>query len=93
MSFTFALWGDVKLLTKSVHNRKYGYFLELLIAARKTAGLTQVEVAKRLTRPQSYVSKYENGERRLDVVELLDVAQAINLDPITLLRKLKARTD
>jgi transcriptional regulator with XRE-family HTH domain len=80
-------------VTKSVHNRKYGYFLELLIAARKTAGLTQVEVAKRLTRPQSYVSKYENGERRLDVVELLDVAQAINLDPITLLRKLKARMD
>ena len=82
-----------KLLTKSIHNRKYRYFLELLISARKTAGLTQVDVAKRLTRPQSYVSKYENGERRLDVVELLDVAQAINFDPIALLRKLKARTD
>ena len=82
-----------KLLTKSIHNRKYRYFLELLISARKTAGLTQVDVAKRLSRPQSYVSKYENGERRLDVVELLDVAQAINFDPIALLRKLKARMD
>lgn len=93
MSFTFALVRDGKLLTKSVHNRQYGYFLELLIAARKTAGLTQVEVAKRLTRPQSYVSKYENGERRLDIVELLDVAQAINFDPIALVRKLKARIE
>ena len=38
--------------------------------------------------PQSYVSKYEQGERRLDVIELLDVAKAIGFDPLALIKKL-----
>ena len=44
---------------------------------RRDAGLTQVQVAERLEMPQSFVSKYESGERRLDVVELRHVAVAI----------------
>jgi len=43
--------------------------------ARREAGLTQVEVADRLKRPQSFVSKMESGERRVDVVELSDIAR------------------
>ncbi len=77
-------------MTKSVHNKKYARFLDFLINARREAGLTQVEVAARLTRPQSYVSKYENGERRLDVVEFLEIAQALSFDPVTLIRKLRS---
>jgi len=75
-------------VAKSIYSKKYGQFLDLLIEARKEADLTQVEVASRLGRPQSFVSKYENGERRLDVVEFLDVAKAINFDAIKLVRKL-----
>lgn len=56
--------------------------------ARKSAGLTQVEIAARLKQPQSYVSKYESGVRRLDVVEYMQVAKAIGFDPAELIRKL-----
>ena len=54
---------------------KYRRFVERLKAARKAAGLTQAEVARRLGRPQSYVSKSESGERRVDVVELSEFAR------------------
>lgn len=60
----------------------------LLKAARERAGLTQVELATRLGRPQSFVAKYERGERRLDVVEFMVVANAIGADPRKLLGQL-----
>ncbi|MGG5890690.1 helix-turn-helix domain-containing protein [Falsiroseomonas sp. HC035] len=60
-----------------------------MIAERRlAAGLTQVELATRLGRPQSFVSKYETGERRLDVVEFLEIAEALSFDPAELLRSL-----
>ena len=62
-------------------------FRELLIEARKGADLTQAELSRRLKRPQSFVSKYERGERRLDVVEFGDVAKALGVDPLRLLRR------
>ncbi len=49
---------------------------------KSAAGLTQEELADRLERPQSYVSKYENGQRRLDVDGFLNVAEAIGCDPV-----------
>ena len=75
-------------MAKSIYTKEYGRFLELLIRARREAGLTQVEVASRLGRPQSYVSKYENGERRLDVIEFLEIARAVGFDAIRLIRRL-----
>ncbi|WP_035799584.1 helix-turn-helix domain-containing protein [Crocosphaera chwakensis] len=60
----------------------------LLINARQSANLTQTELSKRLNKPQSYVSKYERGERRLDVIEFLEVCNALNIDPVILLKKL-----
>jgi transcriptional regulator with XRE-family HTH domain len=80
----------VKLVTKSVHNKKYAHFLDLLIDARTRAGLSQAEVGVRLSRPQSYVSKYENGERRLDVVEFLEIAQVLSFDPVKVIQRLKS---
>jgi transcriptional regulator with XRE-family HTH domain len=77
-----------RLVTKSVFSEQYERFKQLLIEARKKAGLTQVELAERLCRPQSYVSKYERGERRLDVIEFLDVAEAIGIEPTEFLRDL-----
>ncbi len=54
----------------SVHSKAYRDFLTKLRRARAEAGLTQAEVAKTLNVPQSYVSKCESGERRIDVIEL-----------------------
>lgn len=53
---------------------EYRRFIARLREARERAGLTQVEVAKRLRVPQSYVSKCESGERRVDVIELAALA-------------------
>ena len=59
----------------SVHSVRYQEFLKRLRAARKEAGLTQLEVAQQLEVHQSFVSKSESGERRVDVVELSDFAK------------------
>ena len=59
----------------------------MLVDARKNADVTQAELSGRLKRPQSFVSKYERGERRLDVVEFGDVAKALGLDPVVFLRR------
>jgi len=61
---------------------------ELLKARRKAAGLTQTAVAKKLGKPPSYVAKYELGDRRLDMLEFLDVAGAIGFDPHAFMRAL-----
>jgi transcriptional regulator with XRE-family HTH domain len=57
-----------------------------IASTRKSAGVTQVELAGRLGKPQSFVSKVERGERRLDVVEFCQVAEALGHDPAELLR-------
>ncbi len=59
-----------------------------MIQARKKAGLTQTELAKKLKKPQSFVSKYENGERRLDIIEFIAVCKAIGADARKILAKL-----
>ena len=59
----------------AAHRQKYRTFLERLRQARRDAGLTQVDVARELRRPQSFVSKCESGERRVDVVELQEFAR------------------
>ena len=75
-------------LQKSVHSAGQLAFCELLIEARKKAGLTQHELARRLKKPQSFVAKYEGGERRVDVVEFVSLCQAIGADPVKVLKKL-----
>lgn len=74
-------------MTRSLHTRKYALFREALLQARESKGITQVELAERLSLPQSFVSKVETGERRLDVVEFLDYCAALGVDPLKLLRK------
>jgi transcriptional regulator with XRE-family HTH domain len=75
-------------MQKSIYTQQHQRLCELLIEARKAAGLTQVEVADRLGKPQSFVAKYEGGERRLDVVEFLAVARALGTEPARLLKSL-----
>ena len=66
---------------RSVHTDGYKAVLEVLTAARKRAGLSQQELAFRLRRPQSFVSKYETGERRIDVAEFILLMQVLDQDP------------
>ena len=73
---------------KSTFTKRYEWFCEVLVKARKKNGLTQMQVAAELGTPQSYVSKYESGERRLDVVEFIAVATALGEDPLELLRQI-----
>ncbi len=72
-------------MSKSIHSPQHQVLRELLIAARKKAGLTQAEVAARLGRPQSFIAKVEGGERRLDVIEFVSLAEALNDNPVRLL--------
>ena len=76
---------------KSLHSDEYEEFLQVLIAARKDAGITQQDLATALGKPQSFVSKYERRERRLDVVEFISIARAIGLEPSKTIRETEAR--
>lgn len=78
-------------MAKSLHTPEYEYFRTLLVSAREKAGLTQAEVSARLGHPQSFVAKYEGGERRLDVVEFIQVCSALGVDPHALLKKLQGK--
>jgi len=71
----------------STHTDLYRRLIALLIKARKDAGLTQTDVAQRIRQRQTFVSKYELGERRLDVAEYIEISRAIGADPYGLLRK------
>lgn len=75
-------------MTHSIHTARYAEFRRLLIEARRAAEVTQLELADRLGKPQSYVSKFEHGDRRLDVVEFLDIVESLEADPIELIRAL-----
>ncbi len=68
----------------------YELFCKAMAEARQAKGLTQTDVAERLGKPQSFVSKYENGERRLDVIEFLEVCQAISIKPSAVLKKIES---
>lgn len=69
----------------NVHTAKYQRFLQKLRQARVEAGLTQVQVAKKCRKPQSFVAKFESGERRLDFVEVEKLAKLYG-KPITFFR-------
>ena len=64
-------------MKKNLYTQRQRILLDLLRKTREEAGLRQDDVAERLGRPQSFVSKYESGERRLDILELYDVCEVL----------------
>jgi transcriptional regulator with XRE-family HTH domain len=66
---------------KSIHDPRYIQFIALLIRSREAAQITQIELASRLVKPQSYVAKVENLDRRIDIVELADWLRALKIEP------------
>ncbi len=75
-------------MEKSIFSERYKTFLRLIVDARKRSGLTQVELAKRLKETQSWVSKCERGERRLDIIELRTFCEAMNAPFLEFCQKL-----
>ncbi|RUM99168.1 XRE family transcriptional regulator [Pseudaminobacter arsenicus] len=67
--------------------------IELLVQARKDAGITQVELGKRIGQRQTFVSKFELGERRLDVAEFVMIARAIGADPHAIMHESEEQFD
>tara|TARA_R100001480_G_scaffold32077_3_gene43410 strand:- start:676 stop:990 length:315 start_codon:yes stop_codon:yes gene_type:complete len=82
--------GGTGSLKKNLYTHRQRILLDLLRKIRKDAGLRQDDVAERLGRPQSFVSKYESGERRLDILELYDVCGALGLTLSKFVEKLQA---
>lgn len=75
-------------MRKPLRTKDHRRLIRLLRTTRKEAGLTQQVVADRLKVPQSFVAKYEGGERRLGVLEFIDIAKALGVDPVVLLAQL-----
>ena len=75
-------------MTRSVYTKTYDEFRKLLVEARVKSGLTQADLSASLARPQSFVSKYERGERRLDIIEFLEIAEVLGFDPGAFLGRL-----
>ena len=72
-------------MARDLYSPQYDRLRELIIAARQRAGLTQVELGKKINRPQSYVTDFERAERRIDVIEYISLAKAIGFDALEVL--------
>ena len=77
-------------MQKSLKSAEYARLIEILVAARHRSGVRQQALAEKLGRPQSFIAKYEGGERRIDVVEFIAIARALSADPIKLFREFVA---
>jgi transcriptional regulator with XRE-family HTH domain len=80
----------VARIVKTIHAKAYALLVARLKEARRAAGVSQQDLARRLGCPQSFVSKYEHTERRLDVLEFLRIAAALRLDPCVPIREMLA---
>lgn len=78
------------LMPKSVFSDAYAIFLRALVAARKDAGVSQVELARRVGRDQPFISLVENGVRRVDLIEFYVLARGIGVDPVALFAAIAA---
>jgi len=79
-------------MTLSIFTEQYTKFRELLIEYRQSRSITQAQLAEILNRPQSFVSKYENGERRIDLIELLEISAALQFNPCEFIQKINNKT-
>ena len=73
-------------MTKSIHSERYRGLIQKLIESRKKQGIRQRELSNKLGKYITFVSKYETLERRLDVIEFVDVCRGLQEDPLELLK-------
>jgi transcriptional regulator with XRE-family HTH domain len=72
-------------MAASTHHHDYQLFISALRDARDRAGVTQQELANRIDNTQTFISKVERGERRLDFVETIEICEALSISPSTFL--------
>ena len=75
-------------LRKTLRSRGHQTLIKILIEAREKAGFTQRDLAARIKRPHSFVGRMEGGERRVDVIEFIEIAKVLGADPKELFGKL-----
>jgi ribosome-binding protein aMBF1 (putative translation factor) len=66
-------------MEKTIYTREYSVLLGILKEAREQAGMTQVQLADKLSQSQSFVSKFERGDRRIDLIQLRTICQILGL--------------
>ncbi|MCK1474151.1 helix-turn-helix transcriptional regulator [Bradyrhizobium sp. 197] len=69
-------------MQKSLKSAEYARLIATLVAVRKEAGVRQQALAKKIGKPQSFVAKYEGGERRIDLIEFVAIVEALGADPL-----------
>ena len=77
-------------MQKSLKSPEYERLIALLVAVRKKADIRQQALAEKLGKPQSFVAKYEGGERRIDLIEFIAIVRAVGGDPVKLFREFVA---
>lgn len=73
-------------MNRFLHSPQHEALRKLLISLRQNKNLTQKKLAEKLKKPQSYVSKYEIGEKNIDVIEFINISNALNEKPENILR-------
>jgi transcriptional regulator with XRE-family HTH domain len=77
-------------MQKSLKSAEYARLIAMLVAVREKAGIRQQPLADKLGKPQSFIAKYEGGERRIDLIEFIAIARALDADPMKLFREFLA---
>ena len=78
-------------MSKTIFSGAHGALVEVLVEARKAAGVTQTELATRVGKDQSFISLIERSQRRVDTLELYALARALDTDPVALFAAVVAR--
>ncbi|MAZ17629.1 MAG: transcriptional regulator [Ahrensia sp.] len=77
-------------MSKSLHSERHQKLTELLLARRKASGMTQADVARAMGRHQPFIANIEKGERRVDLIELLEMSEIVGFDVHELIDELKS---
>lgn len=85
--------GKYRRMEKSLVSNEYAVLRILLRDVRRRAGITQVELAERIDDTQSTISKFERGERRIDLIQLRTICRALNLSLASFVEELEQRLD
>ena len=74
-------------MKEPLHSETYQFLRDLLVHARKDAGLSQDSLGRRLGRGQRYISDIENGQHRIEIMEFVDLTKALGLDPLEAIKQ------
>ena len=78
-------------MSKQLRTARHRRGMDVLVEMREDAGVTQRELARRLERAHSYVSRIEKGDRRLDLPEFIEWCELLDVDPVAAMRRIMRR--